>query len=76
MVSKDDLQAIGALSKDSEERIRKDLVAKRDLEANNLLLGTILKVELASTKVAIMAATKAGFQETTDQIQRLACTYV
>ena len=71
MLTKDDLQAIGALIKDSEERIHKDMVTKRELDANNRLLGTLFKVELASTKQEIMAATKAGFQETTNQIQRV-----
>ncbi len=71
MLTKEDLQAIGALIKDSEERIRKDMVIKSDLEANNRVLGTIFKIELASTKQEIAAATKAGFQETAKQIQRV-----
>jgi ferritin-like metal-binding protein YciE len=71
MLTKDDLQAIGALIRHSEECIRKDTVTKRDLEANNRLLGTIFKVELAATKQEIMAAIKGGFQETTNQIKRV-----
>ncbi len=55
MLTKEDLQAIGALIKDSEERIRKDMVTKSDLEVNNKVLGTIFRVELASTTQELKA---------------------
>ncbi len=51
MLTKEDLQAI----KDSEERIRKDMVTKSDLEVNNKVLGTIFRVELASTTQELKA---------------------
>ncbi len=74
MLTKEDLQAIGELILSSEERIRKDMVKKSDLEANNRVLGTIFKVELAETNKridAVAAAMKEGFQETTKQITRM-----
>jgi len=51
------------------------MVTKQDVkdivEANNHVLGTILRVELASTKQEIVGAVKAGFQETASQIQQV-----
>ncbi len=74
MLTKEDLQAIGALIKDSEERIRKDMVTKSDLEANNKVLGTIVRIELAEMNKridSVATAMKAGFQETFKQIRRV-----
>ncbi len=62
MLTKDDLHAIGELLLASEKRIRQDMVTKDDLAANNLILGTIVRAELAATKQEIVKAMKAGFQ--------------
>jgi len=53
MLTREDLQAIGELIKTEGAAIRKDMVTKQDLEANNRVLGTIFKVELAETNKRI-----------------------
>jgi ribosome recycling factor len=52
MLNKEDVQAIvqamSPLIKAEGEAIRKDMVTKKDLEINNKVLGTIIRVELAT----------------------------
>ena len=66
-------EAIDALIQASEERIRKDMVTKRDLEVNNNVLATLFKVELAKTNkqvAALASAMKVGLQETQKKIDQ------
>jgi hypothetical protein len=55
--------------------IEKNMATKQDVKdivgANNRILATIFKIELAETKQELTEAMKAGFQETTKQIQRV-----
>lgn len=64
-MTKEDLEQIGELFVAEREH------TKKLLEANNRIFGTIFKVELSSTKQEIVAAAKAGFQETAKQIHRV-----
>ena len=55
MLTKDDLAAIGELVhaehtplKEAIERIEKNMVTKIDLNANNRVLGTIVRTEIAA----------------------------
>jgi hypothetical protein len=83
-MTKEDLLQIGELLEPINKRLenmatKSDLVAERKhtqklLEANNRILATILKVELAETNKridGIVGVVKAGFQETAKQIQRV-----
>lgn len=69
-MTKEDLQQIGELLEPINRQLE-SMVTKQDVkdivEANNRLLGTILKVELASTNQEIVGVVKAGFQESTKQ---------
>ena len=67
----EDLEQIGKLLDASLEPIKKNMATKSDLEANNRVLGTIFKIELASTRQEIVSVVKAGFQETAKQIKRI-----
>lgn len=76
-MTKEDVQQIGELLEPINKRldgIEKNMVTKSDLEANNRVLGTIIKVELAESNKridAIVAVMNTGFQETTKQIKRV-----
>lgn len=51
MLTKDDLLAIGELLEPINKKldtIEKNMVTKADLEANNKVLGTIVRVEIAA----------------------------
>jgi hypothetical protein len=57
MLTKEDLLAIGELIKaenkglnEAVEQIRSGMVTKADLEANNKVIGTIVRAELANLK--------------------------
>ena len=64
-MTKEDLVQIGELLEPINRRLE-SMVTKQDVkdvvEANNRVLGTLFRVDLASTKQEIVAATKAGFR--------------
>ena len=72
MLTKEDLLAIGDLLEPINkklETIETNMVTKSYLEANNHVLGTLIKIDLALKTKEIVAAVKAGFQETMKQIK-------
>jgi hypothetical protein len=74
MLTKDDLLAIGELLEPINkklETIETNMGTKSFIEANNRVLGTLFKVELASITQNIVAVIKAGFQEAAKQIKRV-----
>jgi hypothetical protein len=48
------LHTIGDLILASEQRIRQDMATKADIEANNKVIGTIVRTELASLKQGLV----------------------
>jgi|SRR6266496_3735490 uncharacterized coiled-coil DUF342 family protein len=78
MLTKEDLLQFGELL-DSRlrpidkrlENLEKNMITKSYIETNNRVLGTIFKVELASSIQEIIKAMKAGFQEIVKKIAKL-----
>ncbi len=68
----DDLQAIGELLEPINRKLEQ-VATKEDVKeiiaANNSILGTLFKADLASTGQEIIKAVKAGFQEVVSHIR-------
>ena len=77
MLTTDDIRAIGELFIAEREQTRKIVgeetrkIVKEELVANNTVIGTIVRVEIATAKQEIAATVTTGFRETVKRINQL-----
>jgi ribosome recycling factor len=74
MLTKDDLRAIGELLEPINKKldtIEKNMVTKSDLEANNKVLGAILRVEIAAATQKLETNLVKRLDEQENRIRQL-----
>jgi len=78
MLTKDDLHAIGELIKaenkplkEAVAQIRNDMVTKPDLEANNKVIGTIVRAEIGAVKQELVKLGEKIAKRLNDQDEQI-----